>query len=132
MTAAVAVQFEDWPEDVRQAFAYDPAGAEALLDEAGYPRDADGVRFKTDFMHLERYDLNYTELLASYWQAIGVEVEIEVAPLADFVARRQERNFRMINAEAAGKGAPTNWEKRFIPSTSWNSATAPRACWSER
>ena len=92
MTAAVAVQFEDWPEDVRQAFAYDPAGAEALLDEAGYPRDADGVRFKTDFMHLERYDLNYTELLASYWQAIGVEVEIEVAPLADFVARRQERN----------------------------------------
>ena len=75
-------------------------------------------------MHLERYDLNYTELLASYWQAIGVEVEIEVAPLADFVARRQERDFRMINAEAAGKGAPANWEKRFIPSTSWNSANA--------
>ena len=122
LTAAVAVQFEDWPEDVRQAFAYDPAGAEALLDEAGYPRDADGVRFKTDFMHLERYDLNYTELLASYWQVIGVEVEIEVTPLAAFVARRQERDFRMINAEAAGKGAPANWEKRFIPSTSWNSS----------
>ena len=121
-TATAATPFDEWPADVKKAFEYDPAGAEALLDEAGYPRGADGVRFKTEFMHLARYDLNYTELLVSYWDAIGVEVEVDVQPAAEFAARRQNRDFEMINAEAAGKGNPLNPVKRFIPSTSWNSA----------
>jgi peptide/nickel transport system substrate-binding protein len=122
--AAVAVQFDEWPADVRKVFEYDPAGAEALLDEAGYPRGDDGVRFKTEILHLKRYDLNHTELLISYWDAIGVKVEANVQPLAEFVARRQDRAFQMINAEAAFKGPPVNPVKRFIPSTSWNSANA--------
>ena len=122
LNATVATPFAEWPADVKKAFEYDPAGAEALLDEAGYPRGADGVRFKTEFMHLARYDLNYTELLISYWDAIGVKVEADVQPLAEFVARRQDRRFVMINAEAAFKGEPVNPVKRFIPSTSWNSA----------
>ena len=38
--------FEEWPEEVKKGYRYDPAGAEKLLDEAGYPRGADGIRFK--------------------------------------------------------------------------------------
>ena len=122
LNATVATPFAEWPADVKKAFEYDPAGAEALLDEAGYPRGADGVRFKTEFMHITRYDLNYTELLVSYWDAIGVKVEVDVQPLAEFVARRVDRKFEMINAEAAFKGDPVNPVKRFIPSIAWNTA----------
>ena len=32
--------FEEWPEELTQYYRYDPEGAEALLDEAGYPRGA--------------------------------------------------------------------------------------------
>ncbi len=64
---AVVTQFEEWPEDVKKVFDYDPEGAEALLDEAGYPRGADGIRFKTELLFLDRFDLNYTELVASYY-----------------------------------------------------------------
>ena len=96
-----AIQFEDWPEEVKKVFDYDPAGAEALLDEAGYPRGADGMRFKTELMHLSRYDLSYAELAASYWNKIGVDVEIVVEPIAPFVSRRSERDFEMISHEAA-------------------------------
>ena len=39
-------QFEDWPEDIKQYYTYNPEAAEALLDEAGLTRGADGVRFK--------------------------------------------------------------------------------------
>ncbi len=99
-------QFEDWPEDVKKVFDYDPEGAEALLDEAGYPRGADGIRFKTELMHLERYDLNYVELVVSYWNKIGIDVEIDVQPIAPFVARRGERDFEMGVAEAAYRGSP--------------------------
>ena len=37
--------FEEWPEEVKQYWRYDPEGAEKLLDEAGYPRGPDGIRF---------------------------------------------------------------------------------------
>ena len=120
--AEVVTQFEDWPEDVKRVFDYDPEGAEALLDEAGYPRGADGVRFKTELMHIERYDLNYVELLASYWNKIGVDVKIDVHPVASFVARRSERDFEMVNAEAAGRGSPLGWQSRYTPSAPWNSS----------
>ena len=42
------VPFEEWPEEVKTGYRYDPDGAEKLLDEAGYPRGADGTRFKTE------------------------------------------------------------------------------------
>ena len=56
------IPFDQWPEDLKKVFDYDPEGAEALLDAAGYPRGADGIRFKTVYSHIERYDLNLTEL----------------------------------------------------------------------
>ena len=70
------VPFEEWPEEVKQYYIYDPEGAEALLDEAGYPRGADGIRFKTTFEFWEGYDLGGYELFAAYWREIGVDVEV--------------------------------------------------------
>ena len=70
------VPFEEWPEEVKQYYIYDPEGAEALLDEAGYPRGADGIRFKTTFEVWDGYDLGGFELYAAYWSAIGVDVEV--------------------------------------------------------
>ena len=104
------IQFEDWPEDVKKVFDYDPEGAEALLDEAGYPRGADGVRIKTDIMHGAFRDLNYTQLVVSYWKNIGVDVEIDVQEGPAFGPRRTLRDFRiMLSAESAGKVSALGW-----------------------
>ena len=120
---AVATPFEDWLADVKKAFEYDPAGAEALLDEAGYPRDDDGVRFETEITHLERYDLNHTELLISYWDAIGVKVEAVVTPAAEHVAIRTDGSYELISAEGAYKGLPQGILGKFL-GTSWNTSEA--------
>ena len=70
--------FDTWPEEVKKFWSYDPASAERLLDEAGYPGGAGGVRFKTEILtNAERADVGYQELIAGYWKEIGVEVEIE-------------------------------------------------------
>ena len=53
------VPFEEWPDEVKQYYRYDPEEAERLLDEAGYPRGADGVRFSTVYQHYEFFDLGY-------------------------------------------------------------------------
>ena len=51
---AIVTQFEEWPEDAQaRSIDYDPEGAKALLDEAGYPRGADGIRFSTVLNHYE-------------------------------------------------------------------------------
>ena len=41
--------FKDFPEELKGYYTYDPEGAEALLDAAGYKRGADGVRFKVNY-----------------------------------------------------------------------------------
>jgi ABC-type transport system substrate-binding protein len=78
-----AWQYEDWPEEVKMGYMYDPAGAEALLDAAGYPRGADGVRFKVKLGWFDRYETTYPEILMGYFDAIGVESELEVLTIAE-------------------------------------------------
>ena len=85
--------FEEWPEEVRKGYMYDPEGAEKLLDEAGYPRGADGIRFKATESHFEFADLDYAQLAASYWQAIGVDVEITTSEAATHGARLRENTY---------------------------------------
>ena len=70
--------FEEWPEEVKQYWRYDPEGAEKLLDEAGFPRGADGVRFKLPMLLRSGYsDVGYYEIIKAYLAEIGIAGEIE-------------------------------------------------------
>ena len=110
------IPFEEWPAELKKVYDYDPEGAEALLDAAGYPRGADGIRFKTVYSHLERYDPSLTELLGTYWRDVGVDVEIQVQPVAQFAANRKDGNFEMMSHEMAygHAGNPTLGPSRFL------------------
>ena len=78
--------FEEWPEELKQYYRYDPEGAEALLDEAGYPRGADGVRFQTVYEHYELFDLDYYQIVIEYLRAIGIGVEVKVSDRTSYIA----------------------------------------------
>ena len=70
--------FEDWPEEIKQYYVYDPEGAEKLLDEAGYPRGADGTRFKATMNYgLTQNRLEHDQIAVEYWKKIGVEIKLE-------------------------------------------------------
>jgi len=73
------VPFEDWSEDVKAGYTYNPAGAEALLDTAGYPRGSDGIRFTTtvDLNAADAQALEYAVITNGYFAEIGVDVKIE-------------------------------------------------------
>ena len=118
------IPFEEWPKELKKVYDYDPAGAEALLDAAGLPRGADGIRFKTVYIHLDRYDANFTELLASYRNKIGVDVEVQVQPIAPFVTIRRAGDFEMISHEMAYGSAtdPLNPPGRYTSAVSWNTS----------
>ena len=70
------VPFAEWPEEIAQWYRFDPEAAEKLLDEAGYPRGEDGIRFSTVYEHYEFFDLGYYQIAMDYLRQIGIDVEI--------------------------------------------------------
>ena len=101
------IPFEEWPEEVKQYYRYDPEGAEALLDAAGYPRGADGIRFKTTLDFWDVRDLAYTEITAGYWDEIGVDVEINVYETIPWATRRAEMTYQLTSGDAGFDQVPS-------------------------
>ena len=101
-------KFEDYPEEVKQYYRYDPEGAEKLLNEAGYPRGADGVRFKVTHDHrYPNYDLGYAEIAAGYWDAIGVKVSIQKHDTATWVGILGDHDYEMGSGSSGFLHSPT-------------------------
>ncbi|WP_062013592.1 ABC transporter substrate-binding protein [Aureimonas sp. AU4] len=62
-------------------YPYDPDTAEKMLDEAGYPRGADGTRFELKFQAPRgRYlnDANVALAIGQYLSDIGVKTDVEL------------------------------------------------------
>ena len=76
-------------------YSYDPDKAEALLDAAGYPRGADGVRFR---LTLEgpngRYlsDAIVAQAVGQFLSDIGVETKVETSDFNSVFAPRTRRH----------------------------------------
>ena len=98
------IPFEEWDEEVKQYYRYDPEAAEKLLDEAGYPRGADGIRFKTALNYGTFASLDFAEIAASYWAEIGVDVEIDVFTSAEHWERVLSRTYEGMHSTIAGAG----------------------------
>ena len=98
----MAVPYAEWPEEVKWQYAYDPEEAERLLDEAGYKRGADGIRFEAGWDVGPGLDLDLAILVTSYWDKIGVDVTVE------HIADRTVGRTRKIEATHGGimGGAP--------------------------
>ena len=105
---ALGTPFDQWPEEVKQYYRYDPEQAKQLLAEAGYP---DG--FKTTLDYFERYDANWAEIAIGYWAEIGVDVEMTVHDVAGFIAAQAEHHTEGLgageNAGAAHDVGALNW-----------------------
>ncbi len=96
------IPYEQWPKALQEEFAYDPQEAERLLDEAGYPRGADGIRFKTHVLHYENQDIAYPELVTEYWRRIGVKVQIRTPPYTEAIALASQMKFEAIRNGEGG------------------------------
>ncbi len=107
------IPFAQWPEELKKTYNYDPEGAEALLDAAGYPRGADGTRFKTKVHIPDWFDATYTEIASSYWGEIGVDVEILLHDGLTYNAMVREHTYEglaMANSAAQfSPGITVNW-----------------------
>lgn len=80
--------------DVRR-YEYDPATAEQLLDAAGFPRGANGVRFETTIYGTPGARQVLCELLQEYFRAIGISAKIDISDWTTYMNKvRNDRTAR--------------------------------------
>ncbi len=85
-----------------KAPAFDPEGAKALLDEAGYALQADGYRFKLTFPYFAFGDAwrNTAQVIQQQLRDIGIDtelVELEVAAWTTRVSENDDYDISMLD-----------------------------------
>jgi peptide/nickel transport system substrate-binding protein len=71
-----------------EPYPYDPALAEEMLDAAGYPRDANGVRFELVLNAINRPGAvggDVAQVVAQYLSDVGVQTTVNLMEQATFV-----------------------------------------------
>lgn len=76
----------DYNPDVETYSPRDVAEANRLLDEAGYPRGANGIRFTIRSM-TEAFFQDYAFTMAQQLEEVGIEVEVEVLTREALIAK---------------------------------------------
>ncbi len=111
---------------------FDPAAAERLLDEAGYPRKADGIRFILNYRtSTDPTRLRLATAIASMWHNIGVNVHIESLEWGGFYARIKRGDFQVYSLSWVGVVDPDIY-RWILSSDMWPPKGANRGRYSNR
>jgi len=110
---------EAQPQSVQDYFQYDPAKAEALLDEAGLPRDSSGTRFEIDLLisNTNQMQIEAAEISLGFWDDIGVKVTMEPVDGPVLQSRLFEKQFDFFANNVTGRPNALN---DFRAGHQWN------------
>lgn len=97
-----AYDYADWPQQLKDEYAYNPTQAKKLLLEAGYPNG-----FKTDISASTADDSQLLQVFKSEFSDIGVDMTINVQdPTTWDASRMASKHDQMITAAGGSLAAP--------------------------
>ena len=88
--------YDDWPQNLKEEYVYNPKMAKKLLTNAGYPGG-----FRTNIVANTSADMQLLQIVKSYFADIGVDMEIrpmESTDWVDFVITKRKHNQLAYNA----------------------------------
>jgi peptide/nickel transport system substrate-binding protein len=71
--------YDQWPQDLKDQYAYNPTAAKKLLADAGFPNG-----FKTTLIADTASDVNLMQVVKSYFLSIGIDMDIQTMDSATF------------------------------------------------
>jgi peptide/nickel transport system substrate-binding protein len=110
--------YSQWPQDLKDQYAYNPTAAKQLLADAGYPNG-----FKTDIVADSSGDMDLLQIVKSYFMAIGVDMSIQTMDPASWVAYVQQGWKQDALAQRNTNGAlgltyePTSQVNKYLSSS---------------
>ena len=114
------VPYEEWPEELKGYYTYNPEAAEALLDDAGYERGDDGYRFEVEFSHFNRWPVAWSEFAVTYWDAIGIKIDLVTPAAAEHNAKIRAHDFDIVPTAMSNRADPLIQMWRFYAGSPWN------------
>jgi len=71
--------YDQWPQDLKDQYAYNPTAAKKLLADAGFPSG-----FKTNVVADSASDLDLLQIVKSYFAGVGIDMDIRVMDSASW------------------------------------------------
>ncbi len=93
------------PESLSDAkgVPFDPEEAERILEKAGFPRDAKGVRLRLRYRTTpQREGYETAVMLREMWKRIGVDLELSVVEPGMFLASIRKGGFQLYSSRWVG------------------------------
>ena len=93
-----------WAYDTQvKDYNYDPQQADELLDEAGYPRGPDGIRFHVTMKtSTDQFTRLLAEALAAEWRKVGVSLGLRSMEFATFYSDITHGSFQLYTLQLVG------------------------------
>jgi ABC-type transport system substrate-binding protein len=73
--------YEEWPQDLKAEYVFDPVESKKLLSDAGYSNG-----FKTNIVVDSTTDIDLLQIVKSYFTQVGIDMEIRVMETAAWSA----------------------------------------------
>jgi peptide/nickel transport system substrate-binding protein len=122
-TTVISPKMGDWWNPNVHEPEYDPTLAEQLLDQAGYTKGSDGVRFKLVF----NYDVSYStegnkiaEVVAAQLKKVGINVELRPVDNPTFLDKWNKHDFDLSMWAATGASPDPSILRRIYHSSQIN------------
>ena len=89
--------YEDWPQDLKDEYMYNPMEAKRLLADAGYPKG-----FKTNVVADIAGDMDLLNIIKSYFAQVSIDMEIRPMETNDWTAFVMARKHDQLVHHPAG------------------------------
>lgn len=89
--------YQQWPQDLKDEYAYNPTAAKKLLADAGFPGG-----FKTNVVADVAADLDLLQIVKSYFAAVGIDMTIRTMDSATWQTYVRGRSFDQLDYSSAG------------------------------
>ena len=114
--------YNQWPQDLKDEYAYNPTAAKKLLADAGYP-----TGFKTNVVADAAGDMDLLQIVKAYFADIGVNMDIRTMDSASwttfvFTSRKHDQMAQRSTGQLGFTYEPIRQLQKYLPGFSSNDA----------